>query len=172
MLLEILEIRLFLLLLEILEIRLFLLLLEILEILLFLLLLEIHGAVQVASLAALPEGGEPRQFPVLATRVDAWNITRNVPVGAVFLQRLKGGAVRAFNASCPHAGCFVGFRADKNCYLCPCHNSTFATDGQVLDRTSPSPRALDELTAEVRNGGEVWVAFRNFRPGEKERIPV
>ncbi len=130
------------------------------------------GAVQVASLAALPEGGEPRQFPVLATRVDAWNITRNVPVGAVFLQRLKGGAVRAFNASCPHAGCFVGFRADKNCYLCPCHNSTFATDGQVLDRTSPSPRALDELTAEVRNGGEVWVTFRNFRPGEKERIPV
>ena len=130
------------------------------------------GAVRVASLAALSEDGEPRQFKVLASRVDAWNITRNVPVGAVFLQRLKGGEVRAFNAACPHAGCFVGFRADKNCYLCPCHNSTFELDGKMKDSTSPSPRALDELTVEVRNGGEIWVTFQNFRPGEKERIPV
>ncbi len=130
------------------------------------------GAVWVASLAALPESGEPRQFPVLATHVDAWNRTPNVRVGAVFLQRLADGGVRAFNASCPHAGCFVGFRADKNCYLCPCHNSTFELDGQVKDRTSPAPRGLDDLPVEIRPGGEIWVRFQNFRPGEKERVPV
>ncbi len=130
------------------------------------------GAVRVASLAALPDDGVPRKFPVLATRQDAWNRSKNVPVGAVYLRREKGGAVRAFNVVCPHAGCFVDFRADKGCYLCPCHNSTFALDGKVLDQNSPAPRALDELPVEMREGGEVWVAFQNFRPGEKERLPV
>ena len=127
-------------------------------------------AVRVASLKMLPESGEPRRFPVLATRVDAWNRTPNVPVGAVYLQRLGTGEVRALNVTCPHAGCFVDFRADRKQYLCPCHNSTFALDGKVLDPKSPSPRALDELAVEIRHGDEIWVEFRNFRPGVKERI--
>jgi menaquinol-cytochrome c reductase iron-sulfur subunit len=129
------------------------------------------GAVRVATLAALPDDGVPRKFPVLADRQDAWNRSRNVPVGAVYLQR-TGDTVRALNVVCPHAGCFVDFRADRGCYLCPCHNSTFALDGKILDTASPAPRALDALAVELRAGGEVWVAFQNYRPGEKERIPV
>lgn len=130
------------------------------------------GAVLVASLDSLPETGEPQKFSVLATRIDAWNTTPNVPVGAVYLQRLKGGkAVRAFNVKCPHAGCFVDFQPEKSCYHCPCHDSTFATDGKVLDPKSPSPRALDELPVELR-GSEIWVTFQNFRPGVEEKIPT
>ncbi|HVZ66417.1 MAG TPA: Rieske 2Fe-2S domain-containing protein [Opitutaceae bacterium] len=127
-------------------------------------------AVRVASLKALPAGGEPRKFPVLATRVDAWNRTPDVPVGAVYLRRVGEGEVKAFNVACPHAGCFVDFRADRNHYLCPCHNSTFTLDGKVLDPKSPSPRSLDELPVEIRNGDEIWVKFQNFRAGVKERI--
>ena len=130
------------------------------------------GAVHVATLSALPENGEPRKFSVLATRVDAWNRTPNVPIGAVYLQRLKDDQVRAFNVVCPHAGCFVDFRAKRNCYFCPCHDSSFALDGKILDPKSPSPRPLDELPVEIRNGTEVWVKFQNFRPGIHERIPV
>ena len=130
------------------------------------------GAVLVASLAALPENGEPRQFPVRATRVDAWNRSPNVPIGAVYLQRLPGGSVRAFNVVCPHAGCFVDFRPERNCYLCPCHNSTFELDGQIKDHASPAPRGLDDLPVEIRPNGEIWVRFQNFRPGEKERVAV
>lgn len=133
---------------------------------------ESGGAVLVASLAALPENGEPRKFAVLATRVDAWNRTPNVPVGAVYLQRLAAGGVRAFNVVCPHAGCFVDYRPGKNEYLCPCHNSSFSLDGRVLDPKSPSPRGLDELPVEVRHGGEIWVTFRNFRAGVKEKVPA
>jgi menaquinol-cytochrome c reductase iron-sulfur subunit len=131
----------------------------------------VGAPVRVAALSALPDDGVPRKFPVLATRQDAWNRTPNVPVGAVYLQRV-GDKVRALNVVCPHAGCFVDFRADKSCYLCPCHNSTFALDGKILDGKSPAPRPLDELTAEVREGGEIWVVFQNFRTGEKERVPV
>lgn len=133
---------------------------------------ENGGAVLVTSLSALPESGEPRKFSVLATRVDAWNRTPNVPVGAVYLQRLKDNKVRAFNVVCPHAGCFVDYRPKENCYLCPCHDSRFSADGKILDPKSPSPRGLDDLTVEVRKGTEVWVTFQNFRAGVHEKIPA
>lgn len=133
---------------------------------------ESSGAVLVTSLNALPESGEPRKFPVLATRVDAWNRTPNVPIGAVYLQRLPGNQVRALNVVCPHAGCFVDFRPRQNHYFCPCHNSSFGPDGKILDPKSPSPRGLDDLAVEVRNGTEIWVTFRNFRAGVHEKIPV
>jgi menaquinol-cytochrome c reductase iron-sulfur subunit len=133
---------------------------------------EAGAAVLVGSLDALPTDGTPRQFPVKATRVDAWNTTPNVPIGAVYLQRLKDGGVRALNVACPHAGCFVDFRPTEDGYHCPCHNSSFALDGQIKDPSSPSPRGLDELPAEIRNGNEIWVKFENFRPGVKEKIAV
>jgi menaquinol-cytochrome c reductase iron-sulfur subunit len=91
----------------------------------------------------------------------------------VYLQRLADNQVRALNVVCPHAGCFVDYRpADGGHYLCPCHDSRFAKDGKILDPKSPSPRPLDELTVEIRNGSEVWVKFQNFRAGVHEKIPV
>jgi Rieske Fe-S protein len=127
-------------------------------------------AVRVASLKALPANGEPRKFPVLATKVDAWTRTPDVPVGAVYLRRVGDKEVKAFNVVCPHAGCFVDYQAAQNHYHCPCHDSTFALDGKVLDPKSPSPRALDELAVEIRHGDEIWVKFQNYRAGVKERI--
>ena len=128
--------------------------------------------VRVASLSALPENGEPRKFPVLATRVDAWNRTPDVPVGAVYLRRVGPDKVQALNVVCPHAGCFVDYQPGQDHFLCPCHNSSFTLDGRILDPKSPSPRPLDELPVEIRGGGEIWVRFENFRAGVKERIPV
>ncbi|MDP3071719.1 MAG: Rieske (2Fe-2S) protein [Opitutaceae bacterium] len=130
------------------------------------------ASVLVASLSALTEGGEPRKFPVLADKVDAWNRATNVPVGAVYLQRLKDNKIRALNVVCPHAGCFVDFRPAQNKYHCPCHDSSFGLDGAILDPKSPSPRPLDELPVEIRKGTEVWVTFQNFRAGEHKKIPV
>lgn len=129
-------------------------------------------AVFVTVLNAVPENGEPRKFPVLATRVDAWNRTPNVPVGAVYLRRTGAKEVQAFNAVCPHAGCFVDYAPVDQNYHCPCHDSSFTLDGRILDRKSPSPRALDELAVEIRPGGEIWVQFQNFRAGVKHRIPA
>lgn len=133
---------------------------------------EVGASVLVATLDSLPEDGEPRKFPVLATRVDAWNRTPNVPVGAVYLQRTADHRVRALNVVCPHAGCFVDFRPAQGHYHCPCHDSSFALDGKILDPKSPSPRALDDLPVEIRHGSEIWVTFQNFRAGVHEKIPV
>ena len=132
---------------------------------------DTRGLVRVASLASIPGSGEPRKFPVLDTLVDAWNKTENVPVGAVYVQKTGENTVRVLSAVCPHLGCSVGYNATSHGYFCPCHRSSFAVDGRVQDPKSPSPRAMDELEAEVRNG-DVWVKYQNFRKGSPDKIPV
>ena len=130
------------------------------------------GAVRVASLDALPADGVPRQFPVLADRVDAWNKFSNVRIGAVYLRRTTEGKLEALNVVCPHAGCFVDFIAKQGQFQCPCHNSLFAVDGTIADPASPAARSLDSLEVELRNEKEIWVRFQNYQAGKREKIPV
>lgn len=120
---------------------------------------------RVAAISTLQDG-KPAQVPVIADLVDAWNREVNQPVGAVYLIK-NGDKVTAYNAICPHAGCFVGFAADRNCFQCPCHTSSFQLDGSRI-LPSPSPRDMDPLEVEVRDG-DVWVQFVNYYPGKEER---
>ena len=126
-----------------------------------------HPYLRVASLSAIPTDGKPIQVPVLSDLVDAWNREVNQPVGAVYLIR-KGDEVKCFNAICPHAGCFVGYAAERNLFQCPCHTSSFETDGSRI-LPSPSPRDMDPLPVDpvkLKEKGEVWVQFMNFYPGK------
>lgn len=125
----------------------------------------------VTRLSSVPEGGAPRKFTISTDRVDAWTTYADTPVGAVYLRR-AGNDVSALNVVCPHAGCFVGLAQDKSRFVCPCHKSSFDLDGVVNDPASPSPRDLDDLEVEVRNGDEVWVRYQNFLPGREEKTPV
>jgi len=127
---------------------------------------------RVTSLDALPADGVPRKFPILATRVDAWNTFPDVPIGSVYLRRTPDGKVQAFNVVCPHAGCFVDFLPDRGAYHCPCHNSSFAVTGEIQDRSSPAARGLDSLEVEMKGEKEVWVKFQNFQAGRAEKIAV
>jgi Rieske Fe-S protein len=122
---------------------------------------------RVATVDALPADGTPVQVPVIADLTDAWNREPNQPVGAVYLRKVADGAVECFNAICPHAGCFVGYSADRRVFQCPCHTSSFELDGQRI-LPSPSPRDMDSLQVELKEG-EVWVQFVNFYPGHEER---
>lgn len=134
-----------------------------------------EGFFRIASLSALPVGGNPQRFPVIADQLDAWNYSSQQPVGAVFLQRVSQSEVRCFNTTCPHAGCSVSF--DGEVYVCPCHNSSFLLDGQrrpaESGRDNPSPRNLDdlELDQEMLAQGEIWVRFQNFYTGKHEKVP-
>jgi menaquinol-cytochrome c reductase iron-sulfur subunit len=130
--------------------------------------------VRVAALDAVPNDGIPRLFQVIRDRTDAWNRYPDEPVGAVYLRRADGETT-AHNAECPHAGCLVGFLAEKNLYQCPCHDSSFKPDGQRIDPLHcPSPRDLDPLAVEIREHSgqkEVWVRFESFLAGTSQRIP-
>jgi menaquinol-cytochrome c reductase iron-sulfur subunit len=130
------------------------------------------GPVLVTTLNALPNDGKPRRFQIIADREDAWNKFPQVPVGAVYLRRVDETRVEALNVTCPHAGCPVEFKAATQSFLCPCHDSKFKLDGALADPHSPSPRGLDTLAVEIRNGAEVWVTFRNFEAGKAKKIPL
>ena len=125
---------------------------------------------RVATLNALPEDGTPRQYPVVSERQDAWNKFPQVRVGAVYLRRTGVKDVQAINVVCPHAGCFVNYQPDQKQYLCPCHNSSFALDGAIKERSSPSPRPLDTMEVKVSDDGGVWVKFENYRAGIHEKV--
>lgn len=132
---------------------------------------ESSGMVLVTRLSAVPEDGSPRKFTVESARVDGWTSYANTPVGAVYLRRAAGG-VTALNVVCPHAGCFVGIAPDRSRFACPCHKSSFDFDGVINDPASPSPRDMDSLEVELRNGDEVWVRFQSFLPGREDKTAV
>jgi Rieske Fe-S protein len=131
------------------------------------------GFVKVTTLDAVPDDGVPRRYTVSKTRVDAWNASPNEPVGAVYLRRKKGAATpEALQTTCPHAGCMVDYRSDDRIFKCPCHNSAFQLDGEII-QPSPAPRPMDSLRCEVRNRAgtkEIWVEFENFYTGIGEKI--
>lgn len=130
---------------------------------------------RIASLDAVPPDGIPRQFPVVADMVDAWNRIPHQPIGSVYLCRAAGeNKVTALNAICPHAGCFVAVvdnSEGKKQFGCPCHTSAFSIpDGASV--YGPSPRGMDPLSvdeAKLAATGEIWVDFKNFYPGKHER---
>lgn len=126
-------------------------------------------SLRVASLDMLPEDGTPQKVSVLADRTDAWNRFANEPIGALLLRRTSSGQVEALNVVCPHAGCSVVYQEGK--LFCPCHAASFDLDGKRLDETSPSPRDLDTLEVEIREGTEIWVRFQNFQTGIAEKVP-
>ena len=130
------------------------------------------GFVRITSLQALPADGRPVKLLVISNRTDAWTRSPDMPIGAIYLRRTGPESVTAFNIACPHAGCFVEYRADLPGFLCPCHNSSFALDGKINSPGSPAPRGLDELEVQIREGGEVWVKFQNFRAGTAEKSPA
>lgn len=130
------------------------------------------GFVKVTTLSAVPPDGVPRRFMVVADRRNVWSTTPAVPVGAIYLRRTDETRLQAFNVICPHAGCLVDYAPARRGFFCPCHNSAFELDGRVAEARSPSPRGLDALAVEVRNGAEVWVKFQNYRPGFRDQIPV
>jgi menaquinol-cytochrome c reductase iron-sulfur subunit len=137
---------------------------------------ETAGFIRVCPLSALPPDGSPHLFVVMTDVTDAWTRAQNQRVGSVFLSRTDSDGkpqVIAFTSTCPHLGCAVEFDAGDDHFECPCHESGFAKDGEKL--FGPSLRGLDPLDVKLagdEGNQEVLVAFRRFRAGVAERIPV
>jgi Rieske Fe-S protein len=122
----------------------------------------------VGDLAKLPEGVPVAVKVVAPERFDAWLKVTDVPLGAVWLLR-RGDEVRCWSSTCPHAGCFVDYRASDQRFACPCHKSEFDLDGQRVG--GPAPRGMDRLDTEVKDG-KVLVRFQRFRQATSSKEPV
>jgi menaquinol-cytochrome c reductase iron-sulfur subunit len=137
---------------------------------------------RIATLDAVPDDGLPHRFVVIEQREDAWSRYPAEPIGAVYVVRQPGSReLTAFTATCPHAGCFVGYSPGDDKFVCPCHTSAFRFDGtRIGGDQSVSPRDMDmidvEVVAQQREDGEtvdeVLVRFQRFQTGRHEPIPI
>ncbi len=107
------------------------------------------GWSDAGSVSSLTE--QPRQVIIQRKRVDAWKTTLEEATAWVFKHE---GEVTAISPSCPHLGCGVSYRDEQGGFFCPCHDSAFSIEGEVL--TGPSPRALDRFETRVE-GDRVWL---------------
>ena len=118
--------------------------------------------------ADLFEPDVPTKVDFVETVTDAWvenRILRNV---WVFTE--DGENFTVYSGRCTHLGCSYGFDKDKGLFRCPCHEGVFSVKtGAVL--AGPPPRGLDRLETKVQDG-ILYAAYRDFRVGVPERIPV
>jgi cytochrome b6-f complex iron-sulfur subunit/menaquinol-cytochrome c reductase iron-sulfur subunit len=111
---------------------------------------------------------EPKKVAIVADQRDAWTLTKDVELGAVWLVR-HGDKVLALSTTCPHLGCSVNAEPDGKGFGCPCHTSAFDSQGH---RTGgPAPRDMDALETRI-DGGFVLVDFHKFRMSVPQRIEV
>jgi nitrite reductase/ring-hydroxylating ferredoxin subunit len=122
--------------------------------------------VDLGALSRFPEG-QPVKVALEGERRDAWQVLPKRSLGNAVLVR-RGEQVTIYSATCPHNGCDV--IVSQGQLLCPCHDSWFATDDGRLTK-GPSPRGLDPLEAQVKDG-RVRVRFQRFEVGTAERRPL
>lgn len=126
--------------------------------------------VDVMAERELQAGAEPVRVEIRAREVrDAWRAQTDVPLGAAWLRKREDGEVQAFSSVCPHLGCAVQFSAEEREFVCPCHRSGFALDGERL--YGPTKRGLDPLPVDVEEG-RVKVTYRRYELDTSERKPV
>jgi menaquinol-cytochrome c reductase iron-sulfur subunit len=104
----------------------------------------------------LPE--VPEEWVFRRNRVDGWKVTSERTTAWV-LKKKSNQEVVAFGPQCPHLGCAYHWEARSQTFLCPCHNSTFSIEGEVL--TGPSPRALDRYETKIEGENLLLGAVRN-----------
>ena len=132
---------------------------------------------RLTTLDSLVVGGPPQAFKVIADKSDAWTTYKDLPLGLVYAQRVAEKDVVVFSASCPHAGCAVEYRNEDDRgphYYCPCHESSFETDGSLAPDNTQAKRGLDtlEVIREKLGEGEVWIRFQKFKAGIPEKKAV
>jgi Rieske Fe-S protein len=108
--------------------------------------------------------------PVIAPEIrDGWTVARDVVLGSAWLTRGAGGQLTAFSSVCPHLSCAIGWDGSKRHFVCPCHESLFAPNG---DRVSgPSERGLDPLPVTIKDG-RIQLTWQRFRAGGAKREPA
>ena len=62
----------------------------------------------------------------------------------------RDGESWAVSRRCTHLGCTVNYHEVENLFECPCHQSRFAPDGQVLH--GPASRPLRRYTVRKQDG--------------------
>jgi menaquinol-cytochrome c reductase iron-sulfur subunit len=121
---------------------------------------------RVAKVTTLP-AGQPVHLTFASLSEDAY--LRETVLRTVWVVKHSAAEVTVFSPICPHLGCRYTWHAQQRTFLCPCHGSVFAANGNVL--AGPAPRPLDTLPQEIKQG-ELFVEWERFKLGVAAKIPV
>ena len=94
------------------------------------------------------EVGKPALATFTRSKVNGWEKSVN-SYGAFVLRKSQTEVVVLSNV-CTHLSCRVNWQADKQHYVCPCHDGHFDINGKVV--AGPPPRPLDTYQTKVENG--------------------
>lgn len=116
----------------------------------------------VAPVAEL-KGAKPLMRTVLAERSAGWSVTVEEQQVFVLPQNRQ-----TLSSMCPHEGCNVVWRDETNNFFCPCHDSSFAANGERV--SGPARRGLDPLPTREKDG-VLQVQYQTFVNNIEERVP-
>lgn len=131
----------------------------------------------VAKLDTLTQ--TPQKFVLQAENVkDGWITYPVRHIGSIYLFLNAENAPIALHSACPHMLCAIESAVRTNpktqesepLFFCPCHAASFDLNGERLDEVSQSPRSMDSLELEVRDG-TVYVKYEDFLSGVSEKKP-
>ncbi len=114
---------------------------------------------KLTQLASLPVK-KPVNLTFVMTEHDAF--IKNVQPENVWAVKKSDDESTVYSPICPHLGCRYLWHEDKQLFICPCHNSVFNIDGQVV--SGPAPRPLDTLPTKTKNN-YLYVLWERFKPG-------
>lgn len=115
---------------------------------------QFGGVFELGPLTDLPAAGEA---PL------------NHAEGRFYLVRTEEGLL-AVHKVCTHLDCLLGWDEQNGRYLCPCHGSQFAVDGQVL--SGPAERSLNRFVVCLTTDEGALVAETNGVTGTPLAVPV
>ncbi|MBD6620765.1 ubiquinol-cytochrome c reductase iron-sulfur subunit [Komarekiella sp. 'clone 1'] len=85
-------------------------------------------------------------------------LNENSPVGSVLvIGTSKSKNLVAVNPTCTHMGCTVEWLAEEKIFLCPCHASEFAANGNV--QMGPATKSLSNYETKIE--GNLVIVKRN-----------
>ena len=91
------------------------------------------------------EPGVPTPFTFSQMKEVGWRRTRiNRTVYAI---THDGENVTVFSDACTHLSCKVHWDAERDAFVCPCHDGVFDKEGNVID--GPPPEPLHRFQAKV-----------------------
>lgn len=103
------------------------------------------------SIAALPED-QPSELTIQRERQDSWK--KSVEKMTVWAVKKSDSEVVVYSPHCTHLGCGYRWVQNDQHFLCPCHDTAFSKDGDVL--SGPAPRPLDRFQTKVE-GDRLWL---------------
>jgi len=113
--------------------------------------------IPLVELADIPIG-VPTFFTFIRQEVNGWE--KKAMTYGVFAVRKDAETILVLSNICTHLSCHVGWHADLQQYVSPCHNGHFDIVGNVL--SGPPPRPLDAFKTRIE-AGKLFIQYPPYR---------